>query len=221
MWAQPEVLMRYAVLPSALLVLVVSCSSGDQKSSETGMAEGGAGGLSTRDTMPATTDTMSFTRPGSSTGTEAASAPAAILSQMDVANTTEIQLSTVAAKKASSPRVKQIARKLAADHTKNREELRALAQKLNVTLTSGQGGSVSAADSAAMLPDLRGKSGRVFDRAFIEHEINDHQSSIAKLQTQVIPSVQNADIKAYLQTTVKDMQGHLSSLKQVQKQLRS
>jgi putative membrane protein len=213
--------MRYAVLPTALLVLIVSCSPGNQRSSETGMAEGGAGGLSTRDTMPSTVDTVSFTRADSTAGTEAASAPAAILSEMNVANTTEVQLSTLAAKKARSPKVRQIAHKLADDHAQNREELWALAQKLNATLTPGQGGSVSAAGSAALPPDLRGKSGRDFDRAFIEHEINDHQSSIQRLQTQAIPSVQNADIKAYLQKTLKEMQSHLSMLKQVRKQLGS
>jgi putative membrane protein len=184
------------------------------------MVEGGAGGLGTRDTMPSTPDTMSFTRADSDKA-GALSAPAAILSEMNVANTSEIQLSTVAARKASSPKVKQIARKLAADHTKNREELRALAQRLNVVLTPGRGGSVSAANSAALPVDLRATSGRKFDHAFIDHEIEDHQANIEKLQTQAIPSVQNADIKAYLQKTVTEMQGHLSSLQQVKKQLGS
>ncbi len=207
--------MRYAVL--ALLALLVSCSP-DRRSSDTGMVEGGAGGLSTRDTMPSTPDTLSFTRADSGK-TGASSAPAAILSEMDVANTSEIQLSTVAARKARSPKVKQIARRLAADHAKNREELRALAQKLNVTLTPGRGSSVSATDGAASPVDLRAMSGRNFDHAFLDHEIEDHQADIEKLQTQAIPSVQNADIKAYLQKTVTEMQNHLSSLKQVQKQL--
>jgi putative membrane protein len=62
-------------------------------------------------------------------------------------------------------------------------------------------------------------SGGNFDHAFLDHEIEDHQADIEKLQTQAIPSVQNADIKAYLQKTVTEMQNHLSSLKQVQKQL--
>jgi putative membrane protein len=210
--------MRYAVVLCAVLLLV-ACSPGNRKGNDTGMVRGGAGGLSTRDTMPSTGDSMSFTRVDSAAGGGAAVAPAAILSQMAVANTTEIQLATLAARKASSPKVKQIARKLAADHSKNREEVRALAQKLNVTLAPGQGGSVSAAGAAAMPPDLRGKSGRNFDRAFIEHEVSDHQSNIEQLQTEAIPSVQNADVKAYLQKTVTEMQNHLVSLKQVQQQL--
>jgi predicted outer membrane protein len=218
-----EVLMRYAAL--SLLVLVVSCSSDNRKGGETGMVEGGAGGLSTRDTMPSTADIMSLTRadsakPGTVSGPPGTvSGPVAILSEMNVANTSEIQLSTVATRKARSPKVKQIARKLAADHTRNREQLRALAQKLNVTLMPAQGG-VSAADSAALPADLQATAGRNFDRAFIDYEIEEHQSNIEKLQTQAIPAAQNADIKGYLQKTVKEMQGHLTSLRQVQKQLR-
>jgi len=216
-------MMRTVFIPVAVVAVLVSCSSGNRRNTESGMVEGGAGGLSTRDTIPSgamgspRSDSTAKTADSSAT----ASSPAAILSQMNVANTTEIQLATLAAKKASSPKVKQIARKLATDHSKNREQLRGLAQKLNVTLTPAQGGSVSAADSAAMPPDLQGKSGRNFDRAFVQHEIADHQSNIQKLQTQAIPSAQDAAVKAYLRKTITEMQAHLSSLKQVQQQLGS
>jgi putative membrane protein len=211
--------MRFAFIPPALLTLLVSCSSGDRNPKDTGMADNGAGGFNSRDTIPAagTSAADSSTAPGA----PAASESAGILSQLNVANTTEIQLATLAAKKAASPKVKQIAARLAADHSKNREQLRALAQKLNLTLTPAQGGSISAADSVVMPPDLQGKTGGSFDRAFIQQEINDHQSNIEKLQTQAIPSAENAGIKAYLEQTLSDMQGHLASLKQVQHRLRS
>ena len=208
--------MRFVLLPTTALVLLASCSPGNRRTSETGMADGGGGGFNSRDTASSSMADSSA-QPSAAT----TSAPAAILSQMNVANTTEIELAGLAAKKASSPKVKQIAAKLVADHTKNREQVRALAQKLDVSLTPGQGGSVSAGDSAAMPADLHGKSGRDFDRAFIEHEVSDHQSNIEKLQSQAIPSVQNAEIKAYLQKTVTEMQGHLKSLQQVQQQLGS
>jgi len=179
------------------------------------MADSAPGGLSSRDTMPSA---------GGETGAvggNTSATPEAILSQMNVANTMEIQLSTLAAKRASSPNVKQVARKLVTDHTKNREQVRALAQKVNVTLTPSQGGSVSAADSVALPADLKSKSGADFDKAFIQHEIDDHQSNIEKIQNQILPTVQNDQIRTYLQKTVTDMQAHLSSLQQVQQQLGS
>jgi putative membrane protein len=201
-------------LPGALLALLVACTSGDnRRGGDTGMADSAAGGMSSH-------DTMSMSGDSSVSGNTSVTAEG-VLSQMNVANTTEIQLSTMAAGKARSPAVKQIARKLAADHSKNRQEVRALAQKLNVDLIPSAGGSVAAADSAALPSDLQGKTGSAFDKAFVQHEIADHQSNIEKIQGQILPSVQNDQVKSYLQKTVTEMQGHLSSLKQVQQQLGS
>jgi putative membrane protein len=179
------------------------------------MAEGAPGGISSRDTMPsAMGDTGVVGGNGEAT-------PAGVLSQMNVSNTTEIQLSTLAAKKAGSPQVKQIARKLVTDHTKNREEVRALAQKVNVTLTPAQGGSVSSADSVAMPQDLQTLSGAAFDKAWLQNQINAHNANIQRIQNQTLPAIQDPQIKSYLQKTLTDMQGHLGSLEQVEQQLGS
>src|SRR5215217_952928 len=146
--------MKTLWLPAAALGLLLACSSGDnRRGGDTGMADSAPGGMSSHDTMSMSGD--SSTAVGGNTSVT----PEGVLSQMNVANTTEIQLGTIAGKKAGSVQVKQIARTLVADHTKNRQQVRALAQKLNISLTPGQGGSVSAADSAAMPSDLQGKSG--------------------------------------------------------------
>jgi putative membrane protein len=212
-----EVPMQRLWLPGALLGLLVACSSGDnRRGGDTGMADSAAGGMSSHDTMTSMPSDSARAVGGNTSAT-----PEGILSQMNVANTTEIQLSTMAAGKARSPQVKQIARKLASDHTKNRQQVQALAQKLNITLTSATGGSVTASDSAAMPPDLSGKTGADFDKAFVQHEIQDHQSNIDKIEKQILPTVQNDQVKSYLQKTVTEMQTHLSSLKQIQQQLSS
>ncbi|MFL5491290.1 MAG: DUF4142 domain-containing protein [Gemmatimonadales bacterium] len=211
--------MKTLWLPAAALGLLLACSSGDnRRGGDTGMADSAPGGMSSHDTM-----SMSGMSGDSSmaVGGNTAATPEGVLSQMNVANTTEIQVSTLASRKASSASVKQIAKKLAADHTKNRQEVKALAQKLNVNLTSAQGGNVSAADSAAMPAELQGKSGSDFDKAFVQHEIDDHQANIEKIETQIMPSLQSEQVKAYLQKTVTAMQGHLSSLQKVQQQLGS
>src|SRR5215216_5763458 len=210
-----EVFMKPFLLPAAILTLVLSCSPDNaRRVGDTGMADSAPGGLSTHDTMPSTGTDSSVV------GSEREASPAAILSQMNVANITEIQLSTLAAKKAASPAVKQIAKKLVADHTRNREQVRALAKKLNVTLTPGQGGSVSSGDSVAMPQNLQTSSGSQFDKAFIQFQIDAHQSNIDRIRSQTLPAVHD-ELKAYLQQTLTDMQAHLSSLQRVQQQLGS
>ena len=203
--------MRY-LAPATALVLLTFCSPRNDNQGGSESASNDAGGMSSHDTMP-------MAAPPADTTSNPASTPAAILSQMNVANTTEIQLARMATKKASSPAVKQLAQKLAAEHTKNRQEVMALAKKMNVSLTPQSGGSVSPADSAAVPSDLRTTSGAQFDKAFVEQQIGDHESNIQKIQSQMLPSVQDAQLKTYLQKTVSDMKGHLSSLQQTQKKL--
>jgi len=215
--------MRTVLFPAAALALLTFCTPGNNRQSgETGMA-GGAGGQSSSDTMASSSSANSSSAAADTATNNAASptTPAAILSQLSMANTMEIQLSKMAQKKASSPKVKQVAAKLLADHSKNEAQLKTLAKQLNVTLTPSAGGNPTAADSAAMPSELQGKSGAQFDQAFVQHEIDDHQSNIEKIQTQMLPSAQNAQVKSYLQKTVTAMQGHLASLQQAQKQLSS
>ncbi len=207
--------MRSRFLPLGALLLLSFCSpANDRRSGETGMAGDEPGGVSGRDTMP------SPAAP-STADADASTTPAAILSQMNVANTTEIQLARLAAKKASSPEVKRIAEKLAIDHSKNREQVRALSQQLNVPVTPAAGGDLSAADSVAMPADLQGKTGTEFDNAFVQHEIRDHETNIQRIQSQLLPAAQDPQLKSYLQKTIAEMQGHLASLNQVRQKIGS
>lgn len=200
--------MRSVIFPAAALALLTFCSPGNnRRTGETGMATDTAARPSTDSAAAA---------PGAE-----AVAPAAILSQLYGANTTEIQVCKLAARKAASPAVKRIAGKLAADHAKNRQQEQALAQKLNISLTPPTGAGASAADSTALPSDLQGKTGRDFDKAFVDHEIKDHEDNIQRIQTQLLPAASNPEVKAYLQDTLTAMRGHLASLKQVQQQLGS
>ena len=209
--------MRSALLPAAALALLTFCSPGNDRQSDTGMANDAAGGMSSRDTAPSSAPAPA----GGDTGASTEATPAAILSQMNVANTMEIQLSRMAPKKATAPAVKRIATQLVTDHSKNQQEVIALAKKLNVSLTPATGGNVSASDSAAMPADLQGKSGAEYDRAFVQLQIQAHQNNIQKIQSQLLPAAQEPQLKAYLQKTLKAMQGHLATLEQTEQQLTS
>jgi putative membrane protein len=199
-------------LIAATVILLTSCSPGNNSQGrESGTGEQTEGGLSSNDTMSSTGVDSAVT------ADEGTVTPTAMLSQLNVANTTEIQLGQLVARKAASSQVKQIARKLATDHTKNQQELRALAQKLNLSLTPAQGGNVT--DSTSIPADLQGKSGGEFDKAFIQHEIQDHQSNIDKIRNQMLPAAQDQQVKAYLQKTVTAMEEHLAALRRVDQQI--
>ena len=192
--------MRSILLPAAALALLTSCSPDrsrqDSESGMTRMPPAGVDSAAPADSAPPT--------------------PAALLSELGVANTAEIRLASRAAKQANSAPVKQAARKLVAEHSRNLEELRALAQKLGLNLTAPEPGT--GADGTALPADLEGKSGPDFDRAFLRHEIEEHQGNIEKIKAQLTPA-QNEQIRAYLQKTVINMDEHLAALKRVEQQL--
>jgi putative membrane protein len=188
--------------PAPFLTLVwanlLACSPGtDRYDNETGLA---------RDTAaPAPSDSGGVTAPG-------------LLSRLYLANTSELQLSSLAAGKAASPGVRRIARKLVHDHSRNREEQQALAQKLDVSLTP-VALSEAAPDSGSLPPELEGKTAIEFDTAYLEHEIAAHQASVDEIQNRLLPVTQSPEVRAYLQRTLTAMQGHLEALKQVRQQL--
>jgi putative membrane protein len=206
--------MRSMLIPAAVLALLTFCSPHrDRPYRETGTGRATAGSLSSNDAVP------SGGRDSAAPEEDAARTLADVLSQLNVSNMTEIRLGGLAAKRAGSAQIKQVARKLVADHTTNRQQLRALAQKLNLNLPSAGGGSIASGDSSALPADLQGKSGAEFDKAFVRHEIEEHQANIEKIRGRMIFAAQNEQIKAYLQKTVTDMEGHLAALKRAQQQI--
>src|SRR3954453_11222345 len=98
--------MRLMIAPAALILLTYCSPGNNSQGRESGASQQTAGGLSSNDTMSATS--ADSTAPAG----EGMATPSAMLSQLNVANATEIQLSQLVARKAFSSQVKQIARKL-------------------------------------------------------------------------------------------------------------
>lgn len=202
--------MRYAYIPAAATVALLTFCSPRSNAGDSAAAGAPETGMASSDTA--------------STGTPAADAapmtPNGMLSQIDLANTAEIDLGKKAQTAGSSPQVKRIAKKLQTDHAKNHQELQALARKLNVDIVPATTGAINP-DSGTMPADLTNKRGAEFDRAYVAHEIQDHQSNIDKIQNTMIPAASNTQVKAFLQKTLTAMQGHMTELEQIQKGLSS
>jgi len=90
------------------------------------------------------------------------------------------------------------------DHKAVRQQGRDLARKLSVTPTA---------------PELRGKSGRDFDRAYAAHEVAFHQAVLDAVQGTLLPAIKNAELKAFVEKVGPAFQGHLEAAKQLQKRL--
>lgn len=204
--------MRWMFLPATALAVLAACSPGTDRADtetpgETGMAS---------------TDTGMT---GAETGSAGATTPAgmdasAVLSQLAAANKAEMQQAQAAAKKVSTPTVKEFANRLVKDHKANSQKLQQVAKEAGVTLAD-TGAQATTESQSATLGELEGKTGKEFDRAFISAQIDAHQRNIDKIRNQLLPATDQPAVRDYLQQTASAMEGHLASAKQLQQDLGS
>jgi len=67
---------------------------------------------------------------------------------------------------------------------------------------------------------LRTKSGKDFDKAYIDNEVAYHKAVIGAVETVLIPNAQNAELKALLEKVVPALKAHLEHAEMVQKGLK-
>jgi putative membrane protein len=110
--------------------------------------------------------------------------------------------------KTNNKEVKAFAENMVRDHEAVNKLALDLVKKLNVTPEdndTSKGLSKQAADKSAELSKL---SGAAFDKAYVANEIAFHKAVNGALETQLIPSASNTELKSLLQTGLKIFQGH-------------
>lgn len=104
--------------------------------------------------------------------------------------------------------VLSFARDMLRDHQAVNKQALALAAKLKVKPednATSRALSDAAGKTKASLAKLRGKA---FDKAYVANEVAFHQQVNGALQTLLIPSASNAELKGLLETGLKIFQGH-------------
>ena len=120
----------------------------------------------------------------------------------------DINAAKQAQSKASNKDVKAFAENMVRDHEAVNKQALDLVKKLNVTPEDNDTSKAltkAAADKRAELDKL---SGAAFDKAYVANEVAYHKTVDTALETQLIPSTSNAELKSLLQTGLKIFQGH-------------
>jgi len=176
-------------------------------------------GLASAFAMPAT-HTPKPHRPKAASATERRVAldDATIVAIFDEANTADIETSGLAAKRGSSKDVRDLGKQFVRDHTAVRQQGRDLAKKLGVKPTAPKPDQGAEA-AATALKELKTKHGADFDKAYLEHEVAYHQQVIDALNNTLLPAIQNAELKAFVQKVVPAFEGHLAAAKNLQQKV--
>ncbi len=133
-----------------------------------------------------------------------------IVAIFDAANTWDIETGTLAEKKGSTQEVRDFGAMLVRDHTNVRQQGRDLAQKLGVTPTAPKDFAM-AKDHVAALKKLNGLSGKDFDKAFLQHEVDYHKAVVDAMTTTLEPALQNADVKKLVTTVAPAFTAHMQA----------
>lgn len=120
----------------------------------------------------------------------------------------DIDAAKLALSKTTTKEVKDFAQSMLDDHQAVNEKALALVKKLNVSPednATSQALTKAADEKRAELAKLEGAE---FEKAYITNEVAFHKQVNEALETLLIPSAQNAELKSLLETGLKIFQGH-------------
>lgn len=133
-----------------------------------------------------------------------------IVAIFDAANTWDIQTGQIAVKKGSNKDVRDFGAMLARDHKMVRQQGRDLAKKLGVTPTPPKDFAM-AKDHEAAVKKLNSLSGKDFDKAFLQHEVDFHKAVIDAVTTTLLPSLQNQEVKDLVTKVAPAFTAHMQA----------
>jgi putative membrane protein len=120
-----------------------------------------------------------------------------------------------ALKKSKNADVIAFAKVMERDHKAVNEQALALVKKLNVTPEDNAISQSLSTQAAKELTTLDALDGAAFDKAYVENEVAYHKAVNGALADTLIPSAQNAELKALLETGLtlfKEHQMHAEHL---------
>ena len=125
----------------------------------------------------------------------------------------EVEAGKLAESRASNSEVKEFAQKMVNDHSKNNEQLKALAARKQVALPT-----TPDAEHTKEKEKLEKQSGAAFDAEYMQGQVKDHQQTVELLQ-QEIDSGQDASVRSFAQQTLAVVQHHLEMANELQAKL--
>ena len=127
------------------------------------------------------------------------------------AGMTEIQAGQLAQQQGTAKDVKAYGAMMVKDHTEAADKLKAIAAQKNITLPA----SVST-DMQKNLDDLKAKSGKAFDKAYIDMMVSDHKKVISAFEDES-KNGSDADIRAFADSTLHTLHHHLDEAEKCKK----
>jgi putative membrane protein len=132
----------------------------------------------------------------------------------------DIEAAKQALKKSKNKEVRAFATDMVRDHTAVNKQALALVKKLKVTPEDNDTSRALTKQAAAKREELAKLNGAAFDKAYVDNEVAYHKTVNGALQSTLIPSANNAELKSLLETGLKIFQGHEQHAEHVASELK-
>src|SRR5688572_29862896 len=185
---------KLVAFPLLFSVLVMACNDGGDSSTTTDSA---------------TTTTTDTTAGAGTTANQVGETDRTFLMDVASGGMHEVELGRVAQEAASHERVKNFANMMIQDHTNANNELKGISSTKNVMLPDSM-----MTKHREHLESMRSKTGRAFDKAYMQMMVQDHNETISKFQD-AANNAQDPDVKAFASKTLPVLQKHLDSAKAI------
>jgi putative membrane protein len=127
----------------------------------------------------------------------------------------DIEAAKQALSKSTNKEVRAFAEGMVNDHTMVNNKALALVKKLNVTPEDNDTSRALTKQENEKRAELSKLNGAAFDKAYMDNEVAYHKTVDNALETTLIPSATNPELKSLLQTGLKIFQGHEQHAEQV------
>lgn len=153
---------------------------------------------------------------------KAAPAPndAQIAAIVVTANAVDVEAGKLAKSKTKNTEVKKFAEQMITDHNAVNKSATELVTKLKVTPEESATTKALKDGGKGNLDNLKKLKGPAFDKAYVDHEVEYHQSVLDAVDKTLIPSAQNAELKALLVKVRPAFVAHLEHAKHIQSELK-
>ena len=136
-----------------------------------------------------------------------------------VANQIDINYGEIAKERSKNADILKFAETMISDHKAVIAQAAALVKKLGVTPKDNAISKKLLADAEKTKKTLRSKSGKAFDKAYIDNEVAYHKAVIAAVEGLLIPETDNKELKTLLENVVPALKTHLEHAIMVQNKI--
>ena len=132
----------------------------------------------------------------------------------------DIAAAKQALQKSRNKEVRAFAQDMVRDHQAVNQKAMALLKKLKVTPQDNPTSQSLKKDADGKLAQYGKLNGAAYDKAYAQNEVGYHQTVNGALQSTLIPSAENAELKSLLETGLKIFQGHQQHAEQLASSLK-